>query len=193
LLPPIVFPAEPIDVSKGKVSGGMTVPGDSDSSSDSQEDKEDEDTHKLHKLSQAAQKEIPTIVEVRGDYQWDGRFHEVIFAKEFKGAGKPSHILEPLQAAYKQIGQIGKYYRGGGTPQSCVWTSAGLPRDQIGVSVSKRGSGIHIPYGYHGSTALDMANNPSRVRVELMDGRSLSGHQKHLGMENWFIYHSTVE
>jgi predicted DNA-binding transcriptional regulator YafY len=83
----ILFP-KTVDVLKGKISGGNSGPVkvSTDSSSDSMEDEEDEDTHKLHKLSQAVQKGQKIAVEIRGDYTWEGRLHEVIFRREFKTA-----------------------------------------------------------------------------------------------------------
>jgi hypothetical protein len=44
------------------------VAKDSDSISDSQEEIEEDDARKLHRLDQAAQKEQPIFVEIRGDY-----------------------------------------------------------------------------------------------------------------------------
>jgi hypothetical protein len=140
--------------------------------SDSQEDIAEDDTHKLHRLSQAVQKVQEIFVEIRGDYPWEGQFQEVIFTKGFQN-GAPANIMEPLQAAYAQVKQLGVYYRGGGLAQSCRWTTAELPREEIDVKIIKQGAGIHIQYGYHGSSALDMANLPSRVRVELAQGWSV--------------------
>jgi hypothetical protein len=144
VLPLIIFPAKPIDIMEGKVSGGKKgmIDKDSDSSSDSQEDEEYEDTYKLHKLVQAAQKEQPIVLEIGGDHPWEGGFQEVILAKEFRKIGAPAHILEPLPTAYEHIEWMGVYYQWTGIPQSCLWTIAGLPRDQIDVSVSKSGTEV---------------------------------------------------
>jgi hypothetical protein len=108
ILSPIIFPAKPIDVSEGKVVGGRkSALVNSDSSSDSLEDEEEDYTHKRHKLAQVAQKGQPPVVEIRADCAWEGGCHEAIFAKEFKGSGTPSHILEPLRTAHKQMRQLG--------------------------------------------------------------------------------------
>jgi hypothetical protein len=48
-----------------------------------------------------------------------------------------------------------------------VWAGLDLSRDQIDVSVTKRGVGVYIRYGYHALLALDMANFPERIRAEL--------------------------
>jgi hypothetical protein len=128
LLPPIVFPAEPIDLSEGKVQCGKKgALVDSDSSSDSHEDIEEDDTHKLRGLVQAAHKGQTTFAEIRGDYPCEGQFQEVIFRKGFRN-GAPSNIMDPLQAASAQLKQLGIYYRGAGMPQSCRWTTAELPQ-----------------------------------------------------------------
>jgi hypothetical protein len=145
----------------------MTGPTGTDSSSDSIDDEDGEDEHKLHKLAQAVAKGQPLTVEIRAEYAWGGTVHEAIFAKEFKGVPVPGNIFEPFQTAHKQIEQIGLSYRGGGLPQSCVWTAMGLPRDQIEVTVTKKGAGVYARYGYLASTALDMANLPERIRAEL--------------------------
>jgi hypothetical protein len=113
-----------------------------------------------------AQKGQKIIVEIMGDYPWEGQFQEVIFRKGFRN-GAPSNINEPLQISYAQLKQLEIFYRGGGMPQSCRWTITELPREEIDISVLKQGTGIHVQYGFHGSVALDMANVPSRVRVEL--------------------------
>jgi hypothetical protein len=82
-----------------------------------------------------------------------------VFAKEYTVEATPSHILEPLQAAYKELEILGRSSQGGGLPQSCRWTSAGLPREQIGVKVVKSGRGIHLSYGFRGSEAKSINNN----------------------------------
>jgi hypothetical protein len=130
------------------------------------EDEEGDDTHKLHQLKQAIVKGQPLTIEIRAEYAWDSGVHEAIFSKEFRGMPVPIHIFEPHQAAYKQIEQIGLSYQGG-LPQSCVWTAMGLTREQIDVSIVKKGSGVYVRYGFVGSTALDMANLPERIRAEL--------------------------
>jgi hypothetical protein len=81
--------------------------------------------------------------------------------------------MGPLQTAYAQLRQFGIYYRGGGMPQSCGWTTAELPREGIDGSVITLGTGVHVQYGFHDSAILDMANAPSRVRVELSQGWSI--------------------
>jgi hypothetical protein len=130
------------------------------------EDEEGEDVHKLHKITQAIVKGQPLTVEIRAEYAWENVVHEAIFSKEFKGVSIPTHVLEPFQAAHKQIEQIGLSYQGG-LPQSCVWTDAGLAREQMDVQVYKKGAGLHVRYGFVGSLTLDMANLPERIRAEL--------------------------
>jgi hypothetical protein len=138
------------------------------------EDEENEDFHKLHKLEHAATRGQPVTVEISGDYPWEGRFEEVVFAKEYKRVPAPNHILEPMQTAYKAIEVLSHYYQGTGIPQSCLWTTEGLPREMINVRVIKKGLGIHLAYGFGESMAIDMANAPSRFRVELIDGWSVT-------------------
>jgi hypothetical protein len=48
------------------------------------DDEEDDDTHQLHRLSQAVQKGQKIVVEIRGEYHWEGQQHEVVFRKGFK-------------------------------------------------------------------------------------------------------------
>jgi hypothetical protein len=62
-LPPIIYPAAPVNISEGKVVGALkTMPGPLDGSgdegsdssgTDSSEDREGEDAHKLHQIAQA--------------------------------------------------------------------------------------------------------------------------------------------
>jgi hypothetical protein len=59
-------------------------------------------------------------------------------------------------------------------PQSCVWTSAGRPREEIEARVIKAGRGLHMSCGFRSSTATAMVNLPSRFRVELIDGWSIT-------------------
>jgi hypothetical protein len=48
------------------------------------------------------QKGQKIAVEIRGDYTWERRSHEVIFRKEFKIVA-PENTLMPLQTAYAQL------------------------------------------------------------------------------------------
>jgi hypothetical protein len=82
----------------------------------------------------------------------------------------PSDILVPSQIAYAQLNQLGIYYHGGGLPQACKWTTEAVARNQMDIAVFKYGTGVHVRYGFKESTALEMANSPSRVRVELPQG-----------------------
>jgi hypothetical protein len=175
VFPPIIFPKPAINTtspSNPKVSGSFAgqvdaeEEPDSDSSSDSWEEADLEDEHKMCKLRQAIVKGQPITIEIRAEYVYGGGVHEVILSREFKVGKPPSHILEPYQLAYKQIEQIGAGYQGG-LPSSCIWTDLNLPRDRIEVTVSKRGAGIYVRYGFSGSSALDMANLPERIRVVL--------------------------
>jgi hypothetical protein len=79
-----------------------------------------------------------------------------------------------LQAAYKAIETLSSYYQGTGMPQSCLWTSAGLPREQIEAKVVKAEKGLHLSYGFRGSQSLSMTNFPSRFQVTLIDGWSIA-------------------
>lgn len=64
--------------------------------------------------------------------------------KTFSRTTKLNHILEPLQTAYKSIEVLSRYYQGTGLPHSCLWTSVGLPREEIEVSVEKMGQGVRL-------------------------------------------------
>jgi hypothetical protein len=193
VLPPIVFPAPPINTTSAtdpKLAGSSpaTLGPGSDSSSDSweEEDIPDElddeqklmmiaasDAHKLRKLRQATAKGLGITVEIRAGYAFEGQMHEAIFSKEFKVSKPPAHVLEPYQLAYKQIEQIGMTYQGG-LPASCVWTDAGAPREDIEVSIFKVGQGIFARYGYRKTEALNMMNLPEQIRAELPLGWSVS-------------------
>jgi hypothetical protein len=190
ILPPIVFPKAPINITSPKdpkVQGSATgqlvtsVTG-SDSSSDSWEEEdiadvdlgEDErtqrmviaDTHKLRKLRQAVVKGLGITIEIRGGYMFEGREHEVVFSKEVKVYEPPSHLIVPYQLAFKQIEQIGLMYQGG-LPASCVWATEGVSREDIDIAVFKLGQGVYVRYGHRESSALNMMNLPERVRAEL--------------------------
>jgi hypothetical protein len=114
LLPPIIFP-KAIHTSKGKIGRGspdpVVNPPDTDSSSDSPEDEEGDDTHKLHKLAQAAAKQQTITVEIRGEYAWGGGMHEAIFAKEFSGMSKPSHMIEHFKQRTDKSNRLGWHFR----------------------------------------------------------------------------------
>jgi hypothetical protein len=179
ILPPIMFPRPSIDTSKGKIAGGakgpLKKPGDSDSDTDSMEHEEgDEDFDKLHELAHAVTREQPVTVEIRGGCPWNGRFELVVFAREFKKQPKPNHILEPMQAVFQAIKKLSVYYQRTDIPQSCLWTNAGLPREEAEMRVTKKGARVHLSFGYRGSFALDMANARSRFRVELIEGWSIT-------------------
>jgi hypothetical protein len=175
-LPPILFSKAPIDTTgepkmQGALKGPLAVNSDSDT--DSTEDEGDDDVHKLRKLSHAAVRGQQITVEISGDYPWQGGFEEV-FAMEYSSETAPSHILEPLQVAYRAIETLSSYYQSTDLPQSCRWTSSGLPREQIEVRVVKSGRGVHLSYGFGSSTAKSTVNFPSRFRVQLIDGWSMS-------------------
>jgi hypothetical protein len=157
-----------VDVAKGKVQGGSpdTVVVSTDSSSDSMEDEEEDDTHKLHRLSQAAAKGQKIVVELSGNYQWERQLHEVIFRKEFR-IKAPTNIMIPLQTTYAQLTRLGYFYQGEGLPRACRWTTDEITREQIEISVFKYGSDVHIEFSLMESSALDMANLPARIRVDL--------------------------
>jgi hypothetical protein len=55
-----------------------------------------------------------------------------------------------------------------------AWTKEEFPRDEIEVTTIKQGSGIHLQYGLRSSSALDVANMPSRVQVELVKDWSIT-------------------
>jgi hypothetical protein len=118
-LPPIVFPAPTIDTTGGtKVQGAATeqITGGTDSSSDSAEDHDGVDDHKLHQLAQAAAKEQLLTVEIREEYAWGGRLHEVIFSKTSRNLAPVGDILTPLEVACSEIEAVGRTFQGGGLP-----------------------------------------------------------------------------
>jgi hypothetical protein len=137
------------------------------------EDDDGEDDHKLHKLIQAAAKEQLLTIEVRAEYTWGGQLNEAIFPKTGKNLTAPDELLTPLQVAHKEIDQIGKAFQGGGLAHSCVWTTMGLPRSEIEITVLKLGEGVYLRYGNRVSLALDMENLPDRIRVQLLNGWSV--------------------
>jgi hypothetical protein len=134
------------------------------------DDEDGEDDHKMHKLIQAAIKEQLLTVEIRGEYVWEGRLHEVIFEKAMKGLPVPEHLLIPLQFAYQETRQIGLFWHGGGLPSSCTWTAEDLPREKIEISVLKSGEGVRLRYALKDSKALDMENLPGQIHAELING-----------------------
>jgi hypothetical protein len=140
ILPPIVFQKAPIDTTGGgKVQGALkgVRKTDSNSDTDSIEDEDNEDTHKLRKIAHAATRGQPLTGEISGDYLWGCGFEEVVFAKECDGTPAPSHILKPLPMAHKAIEALSNYYQVTDMAQSCLWTSAGLPREEIETKVIK--------------------------------------------------------
>jgi hypothetical protein len=145
-LPPIEFPAPTIDTTGGtKVQGadrGQVATG-----SDSAEDEDGVDDHKLHQLAQAAIKEQQLTIEIRAEYSWAGRLYEAIFSKSNKSVVPLENILDPLELADSEIEAIWKAFQGRGLPHSCIWTSQGLPREEIEITVIKAGEGVHLRYG----------------------------------------------
>jgi hypothetical protein len=154
ILPPVIFPTV-IDTTGGtKMNGALKgIPGDwsSVSETDSDADAEDEDFHKLRQISHAVRLAQSITVKVRGQYQCSAREEEVSFQKEFVNEPVPSHILEPLQVAFRSIEVLAAYYQGTGLPRQCMWTQAGVPREHMEISVSKPGKGIQVTYGYVGA------------------------------------------
>jgi hypothetical protein len=55
-----------------------------------------------------------------------------------------------------------------------MWTMVGLPREEIEITVTKSGEGIHLRYGRRDSSAIDMVNMPEQVQVQLLGGWEVS-------------------
>jgi hypothetical protein len=195
ILPPIVFPKPPINITspsdskvQGSATGSIGTQSASDSSSDSWEEEllpesvseadrlayqELADAHKLRKMTQAIIKRVPITIEIGAAYDFDGTKHQAIFSKEVKITHSPSHVLELFQIAYKQIEQIGLTFQGG-LPASLVWAEAGVPREDIEIGVFKVGQGIFVRYIYAQEEALDMKNLPEQVIASLPLGWTIS-------------------
>jgi hypothetical protein len=177
-LPPIVFPAPKIDITgKTKMQGaepGQVGESGTDSTSDSEEDSEWNDIHKLHRIAQAAAKEQFLTIEIRAEYSWGGHLHEAIFSKACKNLEPISDIGVPLQKAYSELEMIGRTFRGGGLPYSCIWTPKGLSKEELEISVLKLGEGTHRRYARRISTAIDMETMPDQVSVQLLNGWNVS-------------------
>jgi hypothetical protein len=62
---------------------------------------------------------------------------------------------------------LGIHYQGGGLPHACRWTTKAVTREEIQIDVLKSGACVHLRYGLKASGALDMANLPTRIRVNL--------------------------
>jgi hypothetical protein len=123
----------------------------------------------LQQITHAARLGQPITVEVRGQYQFSKREEEVLFQQEFTSESAPTHILEPLQVGFKSIEIPCACYHGTGLPRSCIWASAGVPREEIEITVSKIGIGIHVTHGYREAKGLSIKIFPSRFRASLID------------------------
>jgi hypothetical protein len=70
VLPPIIYPTDPIDVSEGKISGGLRkMPGPDSCATDSAEDIPGSDDHKLIQIVQTIYKNQPVTISIRGKFQ----------------------------------------------------------------------------------------------------------------------------
>jgi hypothetical protein len=85
------------------------------------------------------------------------------------GEPVPSQILDALQVAFRSIEARAAYYQGTGLLRSCMWTQAGVPREQMEISVAKLGKGIQVTYGYGGARGHAVQNFPARFKVDLYD------------------------
>jgi hypothetical protein len=54
-------------------------------------------------------------------------------------------------------------------PRSCLWTSAGVSRENIEITVTKIGGGVHVTYSFSEATAVSVDSFPPRFKVELID------------------------
>jgi hypothetical protein len=146
MVTPVVFPKPPIDVSKGKIVGGMTgMPGPSDSGeTDNGEDDDGSDDHKLTQIAQAMQAGQPITVALKGHFQgFHDKDTEVIFCRPY--SGQPvADIMSLFQGMSCGIESLSACLGSQGLPISCLWAKPNLTRDQIAVTVSKVGKGITI-------------------------------------------------
>jgi hypothetical protein len=39
-------------------------------------------------------------------------------------------------------------------PGSCMWTQSGIPREEIEITLAKRGRGVYITYGWRDTKGL---------------------------------------
>jgi hypothetical protein len=117
VLPPIIYPTAPIDVSDGRIAcGRKSMPGPDSCATDSSEDGEGEDTRKLTQIAQAIHKGQPVTIAIRGQFQGlQQSDSEVLFQRDHKGTA-PADILEPFRLAIQEILALSTHYQTEGMP-----------------------------------------------------------------------------
>jgi hypothetical protein len=143
---------------------------DSNSETESEEDQGLDDTHKLAQIAHAATLGQPVTVRIRRQFDGEGQKHEVYFQKEFRGITGLANIFGPLQLAFKSLEILSRTYRTERIPGSCLWTLAGVPREEMEIQVSKLGRSACVTYGWANTKRLAIATFPTVYRIELLDG-----------------------
>jgi hypothetical protein len=178
VLPPIIYPPAPIDVSDGKVSGGKRGPVDGELEPDSSdsgvtdggEDEEGPDDHKLAQIAQAIHRGQPVIIAIRGQWKgYDDQQVEILFQRDHQGL-PPADIYEPWVTAMGEIVSLSTFYCSDGIPNALLWAQPGTPRDHMIVEVLKFGKGIMVTYTYKGFSAVAMPSLAASYVVPLVRG-----------------------
>jgi hypothetical protein len=176
-LPPIIYPTAPIDVSKGKVSGGKTGPVDSESSdscpTDSSLDAPREDAHKLVQIAQAIHKQASVTVCLKWHFKGFQGQESVVLFKRNHGGPPPVSMQELFQKAFNEIAASAPLYSSSGIPGSLDWMIVPFTSDSLDLSVVKIGKGLTVSFTPKVLPGLPVADFPGAYTLELAG--------------NWFI------
>jgi hypothetical protein len=173
ILPPIIYPPPPIDVSKGKISCGMTrIPGpDVDSSdscpTDSSADPPNEDTDKLVQIAQAIYRQEPVTVCLKGHFKGSQNVETVVHFQRDHTSGTPNSLQELFQEAFQEIAASSTMYASSGIPGSLLWTVTPFTHDSLDISVYKIGKGDIVTYSPKGMQGLPISQCPAVYTLEL--------------------------
>jgi hypothetical protein len=175
VLPPIIYPTAPIDISEGKVVGGKKgMSGPDGCATDSEEDGKDSDEQKLIQIAQAIHKGQPVIIAIQGKFQGNQvREWEVLFQNYHIGQ-VPADVMEVFQTALLEILELAKHYGTEGIPGSYLWTQSGISREKLAVSLIKEGKRVVLSFGPNVNDSLRLAQFPVRYRVHLVNNWSAS-------------------
>jgi hypothetical protein len=129
--------------------------------------------HKLSQTAQALYKGQPVTIAVQGQFQdYRQKGSERLFQRNHKGVA-PADILEPLCTALPEILALSTHYQTEGIPVSIIWTQSVLLREQMDITVVKRGKGVVVTYG------------PKNMKVQPLTRLPPVIYQPRIGWSSW--------
>jgi hypothetical protein len=139
---------------------------------DSEEDEEGSDVHKLGKIRQAMVNLHQTLtIMLKGQYEWDGKWKEVVYQREVLGGKPPENILQHLQDIYAKIDVVARMV--GGTALPITVQGMVVRREELEIDVQKIGNGIRIVYANADQKGLETENFPVKFRAQFSEALSI--------------------